>query len=77
MTDWQPIETAPKDGSVILLFRTKKQTRTIYPARWAEALDPSYPWQVLCAYHGDNFLLDDCHMTHWMSLPEPPEGDTM
>ncbi len=68
MTDWQPIETAPKDGTDILVcepgyvmaivswhpVKTKKAAR--YPGYWANLL-------------GSNWY----YPTHWMPLPEQPE----
>jgi hypothetical protein len=71
MNDWQPIETAPKDGTVILIHHNKKEIETIYPARWLEDLHPEYPWQVLCSFYGENFL-PDVYIRRWMPLPEPP-----
>jgi hypothetical protein len=73
---WQPIETAPRDGTVILVYQNRKEIETIYPARWLEDFDGRYTWQVLCAIHGDNFL-PDSYITRWMPLPEPPKGDAM
>jgi hypothetical protein len=78
-SEWQPIETAPKDGSVILIFRDRKEVKDIYPARWLEDsalvcnFDSEYPWQVLCSERGDNYLPDDDYITHWRNLPDPPK----
>lgn len=70
---WQPIETAPRDGTVILIFRDRKGIEEVYPARWAYSLDPEYPWQILCEEHGDNALPDDGYITSWRPLPKPPK----
>jgi hypothetical protein len=82
MTEWQPIETAPKDGREVLLFGI-----------WAGEIhglnaDPTIAvgaWQGgKSDYQGDDFWaltggdVYACWMrpTHWMPLPEPPqEGD--
>ena len=73
MTNWQPIETAPKDGTVILLF----------VAPWVVAgyfdLDEDvYPWvwMDLDASGSLNGSRDDgTRPAHWMPLPEPPEAE--
>lgn len=65
---WQPIETAPKDGSTILLWDGVETTGywkeySFSPGSWQLAMTGSY------AQDGD---LDN--PTHWAPLPEPPEG---
>jgi len=68
VSEWQPIETAPKDGTTLLVwdgiaittafFQTHK-----YGGNWELANPGSYA--------------EDCEInaTHWMYLPEPPEQD--
>jgi hypothetical protein len=72
---WQPIETAPKDGTVILINNPNKYGPNKKP----------YKYQVLMAWYytrkyeqgtieyWDTF--NNCHPkpTHWMPLPEPPK----
>jgi Protein of unknown function (DUF551) len=62
MSEWQPIETAPKDGSSFLAFVPIKNHRLMI-CRYNkhgfildEAHQPA-PWPV----------------SHWMPLPKPPE----
>ena len=72
MTEWQPIETAPKDGTPVLLWPFAPQDF------WA-----GYAPQEVCL--GFNALDEGwfnpeqrCAFepTHWMPLPAPPhEGD--
>jgi hypothetical protein len=64
MSEWQPIETAPKDGSVILAWRKHATIPMIV------GFDPSYgEWEDVYNYNGVHVY----HITHWMPLPEPPE----
>lgn len=59
---WQPIETAPKDGTRVLLYRPGEQII----GYWWRGADDEY-WN---AARGLEFY----GPTHWRSLPEPPEG---
>lgn len=60
LLDWQPIETAPKDGTMILAGRNQ----AIDLVRWGEE------------WNGMNWLDAGGHVigrpTHWMPLPAPP-----
>lgn len=60
---WQPMETAPTDGTVFLAFA---------PA--AYGLSALY---ALCAWHPDaGFFVDELReATHWQPLPSPPAQD--
>jgi Protein of unknown function (DUF551) len=61
MNEWQPIETAPRDGTEILLF-ARGQHDDVYRGvgQWSEHSN-SWFW---------SFAI---RPTHWMPLPEPPE----
>lgn len=79
MADWQPIETAPKDGTLILGF-----------GQWAGEISgidstpgrcliywcsphtdyPGFEWKVT----GGDAYASWMKPTHWMPIPEPPEG---
>ena len=68
--DWQPIETAPKDGTVIDLW-------IHYPEhdRNARAADVRWNADVGEWQHGNFHLGQYMHRptpTHWMPLPPPP-----
>lgn len=58
--EWQPIETAPKYGTVFLAWR-KHATHPLM-VRY----DPSYDW--FANYDGEHVY----DLTHWMPLPKPP-----
>ena len=66
--EWKPIDTAPKDGTEILLY-------------WArEARRNGVGSIVICAWDGEDWVDEDGYSfwdpTHWMPLPTPPnEGE--
>lgn len=62
-TNWMPIESAPRDGTRVLLFRNE----------WVENICAGY-WDV--DYEG--WYIVGCRspwisVSHWMPLPEPPK----
>lgn len=65
MTEWQPIETAPKDGSKILAWFADGDYSIIY---WG-AYDGSWV-QSLPGLGSDSGYSPDTFI-HWMPLPEP------
>lgn len=63
---WQPIETAPKDGSNVLLALERGWN----VARWnAGEPDEAGLWGL--AWGG---VAEDCQVLGWMPLPPPPAG---
>ena len=67
MTEWQPIETAPKDGRQILVFDGKEMAA----AEYYQAKDGSAFWEIGHSERARLYLRKT--LTHWMPLPEPPE----
>jgi hypothetical protein len=73
MTEWRPIETAPKDGTAILIWPTKREFNQrndnliSYVVRWN---DREQGW---IEAEGEEY--DSFSPTHWMPLPEPPTED--
>lgn len=84
MTDkWQPIETAPRDGTQIVLAKYD----------WAHGLGAMFPriddelmyglWWLTVGYWSDKWLnwndgIEPSGLaspTHWMALPPPPQED--
>ncbi len=63
---WQPIETAPKDGTEILVYF---ETLGVKQVSWYDDL-----WAVDDGKHGPYFLRGyrDGDDTHWMPLPAGP-----
>jgi hypothetical protein len=73
MVDWQPIETAPKDGTRILLWDTDEAV----VAKWDDiSMGGAKGWQIaVVKLIGDvNYYEATFNPTHWMPLPEPPRG---
>ena len=55
--EWQPIETAPKDGTPVLV--------------WCDHEEVTVGWNYGKSWNFEN--LDCRETTHWMPLPEPPK----
>jgi len=74
MTEWQPIETAPKDGTDIIVMYIDIATQFVRIAFWLDyEWDPSINgwWTYDC---GEDELMAPIYApTHWMPLPEPPK----
>lgn len=60
--EWRPIETAPKDGSSVLGWRTDRQQMIVF---WFF----NGNWHCDASYHWHGMLPP----THWMPLPSPPK----
>ena len=72
MSNWQPIETAPKDGTCILVGNRYgtwvAKHMPVYPSGYR----PSSPWFCMMLNREYMYVLGDLP-THWMPLPEPPK----
>ncbi len=68
MSEWQQIETAPKDGTEILVSGIQKHSKKRFSilAEWHEDWMIFDPWE-------DAYCIETCGLTHWMPLPEPPK----
>jgi hypothetical protein len=72
---WQPIETAPKDGTDVLLLRMSGDGVIAAPVvdigHWATwySGDSEYTWVMNC---GDGSSSAD----YWMPIPPPPQDAT-
>lgn len=78
MTDnWQPIETAPKDGTWILVYCPEDTNRghaVMHTARWMDFYQSAPDWAhgPLDDYFGSYREGLPSNPTHWMPLPAPP-----
>lgn len=77
--DWQPIETAPKDGTEILVVLDGRVWLCSYVREHTEESDDAFMPKGT-VYGGGWYIGNDGFipsgqegMTHWMPLPEPPK----
>ena len=78
MSEWQPIETAPKDGTKIMVMTSDLDwPEVIYYEQYDEvtAADAGAPgfWRYADDLFADVADVDDGDFSHWMPLPEPPK----
>ncbi len=83
MSEWQPIETAPRDGTWFLLCRQSEGWESYEVGRFDPLLFPEYVEAGNGLYRkemrtGYEWLgFNNFHRaTHWMPLPPPPEDTT-
>jgi hypothetical protein len=67
--DWQPIETAPKDGTQILVYVPdgRREKDRVQAGSCARNLNKQDIWII-----GNQFGFDVGEPTHWRPLPAPP-----
>ena len=73
---WQPIETAPKDGTEIIVMYVNIATQIVHAACWIEdEYDPSETgwWSNDWNEIGSVIMKGAYAPTHWMPLPKRPE----
>ena len=69
---WQPIETAPKDGTAVLLANDCGVWIGKYVPVYQSGFAPAIPWFSLMLNH-DHVGNKSCAPTHWMPIPEMPK----
>jgi len=79
--EWQTIDTAPKDGTKVILFGScnwdadtpGRNDPVVIVGFWEDygGFECGGGWTTLTF----NPYSDDCKATHWMPLPEPPLGE--
>jgi hypothetical protein len=74
--EWQPIETAPKDGTVVILFNDENDENDDWSKISVGVFDHSI-WHCIYSLQTEfgEFGMDtfvDCMPTHWRPLPNPP-----
>lgn len=64
--EWQPIETAPKDDTIVLGFAAYEDGCYVVAA----CVFKHGGWVIVGFLNGDDVPID---LTHWMPLPKPPK----
>jgi hypothetical protein len=80
MSEWQPIETAPRDGTRLFLWDSHLDLAI--SGMWhveptidnpVQGYEPGWAWWVS---DRDYVMWDDgTSPTHWMPLPKPPQSN--
>lgn len=70
MNEWQPIETAPRDKTTVLLFipDARREKDKVQTGSCGKDMNKKDLWII-----GNQFGFEVGRPTHWMSLPEPPK----
>jgi len=74
--EWEPIETAPRDGTTILVYFRRHGPMTVVASDQDDPDADWRPWYIDDHKHGPYVVRgyrqgDD---THWMPLPKPPKA---
>ena len=67
MSEWQPIETAPKDGTVFLSFGISPDGGVLF------AYGKGFGVTRWDSGNGGRWQGGPAYPTHWQQLPEPPK----
>jgi hypothetical protein len=75
--EWQPIETAPKDGTEVIVMHRHIETQIVHNAFWIAKEETDDPndvgwWSYEYSEVGRIKLDDWLAPTHWIPLPEFP-----
>lgn len=72
MSEWQPIESAPKDGRPIIAFIPAEEYAGNCLCVFFDIREGAKGrWKVTAG--SMNWHIPQQHITHWMPLPEPPK----
>lgn len=71
MNMWQPIETAPKDGTHVLVWAANL-LHGLSPMAVAEYSEHEIEWWHVHDGKFGPYPMRGASPTHWMPLPEPP-----
>ena len=71
---WQPIETAPKDGTYVLLGNNEGSWVARYRPVYQSGFTPDNKWQSMMLNHDHMKRYPKLKPTHWMPLQPAPSG---
>lgn len=72
--NWQPIETAPKDGTRVLVANSHGAWMAEYSPVYGSGYRRATPWfSVMLNHEHIHGFARSGPPTHWMPLPEPPQ----
>jgi len=75
MMTWQPIETAPKDATSVLIYLPKGRRpvcEAFWATPWEDAPEDQCFWMTPMGLAGRGYTILPKAVTHWMPLPPPP-----
>lgn len=67
MSEWKPIESAPRDGTWMLAINAATNPGRQHVVYYSETLGDRFPWRT-----GDAPMSFIAGITHWQPLPLPP-----
>ena len=75
---WQPIATAPRDGTPVLIYMPEASRKRVMEAYWATpwegAPEEQCWWSTPHGPAGRGYTILQKAVTHWMPLPAPPQS---
>lgn len=74
--EWQPIETAPKDGTKVILYNGNRAASAQWFDKFEKCENDQFPqtgWFEGISYGYHCFFYSP---THWIPLPEPPNQES-
>jgi hypothetical protein len=76
-TPWMPIETAPRDGTPILVCNSRHQSHAPVAVRWLDEMsNPDTGWCDAATASGDALYYNAKYFDWWMPLPALPSSVT-
>lgn len=80
MSEWQPIETAPTNTSILVVVRLKKNGLVVVgeATHHVRSVDEDHGWWWAQEFPGDDYGQEirarGDMITHWQPLPQPPSA---